>query len=471
MSSTVHRPEHGGATALLLVDTGAIPYRAAVEDVEISNGAGEPGARYVYTEYVRTDLTEDERARRPVVFAFNGGPGSASLWLHLGIGPRRIADADTLSPRQTPPFGLVDNDDSPLDVADLVFIDPPGTGFSRLLGKEHAPAFYGTEQDARATIEFIERWVRRNARENSPRFLVGESYGTLRAARVARNAGGGPFLGGATRAAHLSGAIVLGPAFALGDDSWAGEVRDALQLTSLAATARHHKIAREQATDDEVLEFAREELLPVLTAGSMASPQRRQAAAARIAGLLGLDAQVVLGHDLRISPNLYTRLALASSECVLGSYDSRYILPAAGAGDDPVSDDPAMGQYAPGFLGSIECYLRRDLAYVTTEDYRAIAWAEVYSDWDYGGPERRRSIDEFAEVLRRNPRFELLVGVGSYDLVTTSAAAAYAVSRHTVDGDRIHLRNYESGHMPYLGAAPRARLAQDIRSFITRLSA
>src|SRR5262245_52335517 len=157
MSGAGRRPEDGEATALLFVGASAVPYRAAVEDVEISNGAGESGARYVYTEYVRTDLTENERDRRPVVFAFNGGPGSASLWLHLGIGPRRVADADTLSPRQTPPFDLVDNEDSPLDVADLVFIDPPGTGFSRLLGSEHAPAFYGTEQDARATIEFIER--------------------------------------------------------------------------------------------------------------------------------------------------------------------------------------------------------------------------------------------------------------------------------------------------------------------------
>ena len=448
-----------------------IEYAARVFETDVTDGGGALGARYVCTQYVRTDIPPDERSRRPVIFSFNGGPGSASVWTHLGIGPRRIAQADSLTPVMTPPFGLLDNVDSPLDVADLVFVDPPGTGYSRLLDPSKAEAFHGTDQDARATIEFIETWARRNRRQNSPRFLLGESFGTVRAARIARNASGGPFLGGATRAAAITGVIILGPALGHWLPEWSGDVRDALEVPTYAATARYH--SGMSVPPEEVARFARTELLPALAAGAELPHDERRAIAVRLAEILALDVQVVLDHDLRIPPTQYARLVREHAGEHVGLYDSRYTLPAEGAGHDAVTDDPGMGQYAPAFLGTIERYLHEELGYVTDEDYRGIAFADVYANWDYGDgadAPKTGALEELAAVLRRDRRFEVLIGVGDYDLVTTSASTEFAVARCQVDRSRVHLHRYASGHMPYLGAEPRQSLARDLREFVTRLS-
>ncbi|WP_417505693.1 S10 family peptidase [Microbacterium sp.] len=458
MTAPVRKARIGGAE---------IEYRGAVGEIDVSDGEDGPGARYVFTEYIRTDLTDDERAARPVLFAFNGGPGSSSVWLHLGLGPRRVADADTLHPRMAPPFALVDNDDSPLDVADLVFIDPPGTGYSRIHPDADRERFHGVEQDARATLEFIGRWVRRNGREQSPRFVMGESYGTHRAARMSRLANGGPMRGGTTRATSLNGAIVLGPAFGLGEPAWNGDVRAALEFPTLVHTARHHG-AVSDLSDDDVSDFARTELLPALVAGTQLDDAEREALAARMGGLLGLPAPVLIEHDLRITPDAFARLALRAEGRQLGMYDSRYTLSAQGAGSDPVADDPAMGAYAPQFTGAIQHYLREELGYASDDEYRAIDFRLAMGGWDWDGHDSPHSncFGDFTEAVRRDERFELMIGVGEYDLVTTRAATEFTFTRFRFDRSRVHLKVYGSGHMPYLGEAPRVALATDIRGFV-----
>ena len=458
-------------TRTITIAGAEVTYRGSVGEIEVGDGTGGPGARYVYTEYVREDLPESERTTRPVLFAFNGGPGSSSVWTHLGIGPRRVAEADSLRPPMSPPFSLVDNEDSPLDAMDLVFIDPPGTGYSRIRDGVETERFFGVEQDAGATLEFIGHWVRRNRREQSPRFIAGESYGTLRAARVARLANGGPFHGGRTRPTSISGALVLGPAFGLGETAWSGDVEAALSLPTLVRTARHHGAAVAES-DDELAQFAREQLLPALASGTTLTDQARSDIAARIAGLLGLPVSQILARDLRVSAAEFAKLVLADRGLHVGMYDSRFTLASAAAGVDPVADDPGMGVYMPQFTGVIERYLRDELHYETDDEYRSIDFRITMQHWDYDGQRMPQSncFGEFAEVLRRDERFELLIAVGDYDLVTTREAAAFALTRFRFDRDRVHLRTYASGHMPYLGAAPRRQLGSDIRAFVLKVA-
>ncbi|MDI6022661.1 hypothetical protein QBL02_03785 [Leucobacter sp. UT-8R-CII-1-4] len=448
-----------------------ISYEGSVVEFDVSDGEDGPGARYVCIQYLRTDLPAPEKQARPVLFVFNGGPGSSSVWMHLGIGPRRVAAADSLEPPMTPPFELADNEHSPLDTVDLVFIDPPGTGYSRLHDAVDTTKFYSVEQDARATLEVIGQWVRRNRRESSPRFVAGESYGTLRAARIAKMANGGPFHGGTTRSTSLSGAIVLGPAFGLGESGWTGDVQTALEVPTLARSAQFHDVAP-AASDDEVERFAVETLLPALVSGSRLAPTQRQEVAQRLAKYTGIDPSILFANNLRISLPEFARTLCAGENQHIGMYDSRYTLPAQNAGVDPVADDPGMGRYAPQFTGTIEQYLREELGYASDLEYRSIDFRITLSHWDYDGERvpAKNSFGDFAEALRRNPGFELLIAAGDYDLVTTLEATKYALSRFQYEEGRVHLNRYESGHMPYLGASPASQFSSDVREFIDRLS-
>lgn len=458
-------------TRTLRIGEGEIEYCGRVTETDVRDEDGGPGALYVCTEYIRTDLSPEERTLRPVLFAFNGGPGSSSIWLHLGLGPRRVGGADSLHPPMSPPFALVDNADSPLDVVDLVFIDPPGTGYSRLQDDADPAHFYGVEQDARATLDFIAAWMQRNGREQSPRFLMGESYGTQRAARMSRLSNGGPMRGGLTRATSLSGVIILGAAFGLGEAGWAADVRAALEFPTLVRTARYHG-APATASDEDVVRFARMELLPALAAGSDLPDSERSELAVQMGELIGVPAQVVLDNDLRLTPVSFARLALAPQRKFLGMYDSRYTLSADVSGSDPVADDPAMGAYAPQFVGSIAGYLRDELGYASDEQYHGIDFRITMEHWDWDGQRTPSGncFGEIAEVLRRDERFELMVGIGDYDFVTTRAATEFAFTRFHFDRHRVHLKTYASGHMPYLGQSPRAALASDLRTFLTRLA-
>ena len=215
-------------------------YQAQVDETVVALEEG-PGALAAEARIVSFSYTVLDQAppNRPLLFAFNGGPGSASLWLHLGfLGPKRLADADSTTPRQVPPFRLVDNPDSPLDVADIVLIDPPGTGYSRVADEQCAHECYGVDADAKAMLQFVSIWSRTHHREHSPKFLLGESDGGLRAAVMARLAAGGPLETGRVETVALNGIILIGPA--LMEHGVSPEVRSVAALPSLAAAGHFH---------------------------------------------------------------------------------------------------------------------------------------------------------------------------------------------------------------------------------------
>jgi carboxypeptidase C (cathepsin A) len=269
--------------------------------------------------------------------------------------------------------------------------------------------------------------------------------------------------------------ILLGQA--MGGDT--GEASFANSLAALAATAWYHgkvdqatRTLQEHVADAQ--SFASGEYLVALYAGSRLAADERQRIAERIAGLIGLPASLVLENDLRVSADTFSTALLADRGQQVGKYDSRFVLPLAASGNDPVADDPAMGQYVPGFVAALNMHLRDEVGARLEEPYLPIEFRKVNSRWDYGSgpgvPTRGEYAKDLAVAMRRNPSLRLFVGTGYYDLVTTVGAAEYTVAHADFPAERVTLRNYASGHMPYLGAENRRQLADDLRQFINEAS-
>jgi carboxypeptidase C (cathepsin A) len=303
--------------------------------------------------------------------------------------------------------------------------------------------------------------------------MLGESYGTIRAAVAAKLMAGGPFGSGSMDAITLNGVILLGQA--MGND--AGEASLANTLPSLAATAWYHgKVDKTGRTLQQHLgaaqDFAATDYVRALYAGSRLADSERQKVADRLAALLGLSEELVLQNDLRVSTDVFAKSLLADQGLQLGKYDSRYVLPLAGSGGDPVADDPAMGQYVPGFVAALNLHMRDELGVTIDDDYLPIEFHKVNGRWDYGHgpgiPSRANHADDLAVAMRRNPDLHLFVGTGYYDLVTTVGSAEYTISHGDFPTDRVTMETYESGHMPYLGEDSRRKVAADLRAFIVK---
>lgn len=457
-----HRAVIGGRT---------IRYRASVDENLATNDAGQPVASIYTFSYERTDVKD--RSTRPVIFAFNGGPGSSSLWLHLGLlGPRRLASLDALPQPTVAPFSLEDNADSPLDVADVVLIDPAGTGYSRVLPGGTDQDVFTTEADAKVTVRLIEAWLRSHGRMNAPKYLISESYGTVRAAVVARLLAGGPTATGGMEGITLNGIFMVGPAL---DMTASSDLVAIAGLPTLAATACHFGKVGLPCSPDQQVSRARALIgsgyLEALYAGAALAPDARLAMAEKLSVLTGLPASAWVANDLRIAPAQFSRLLLADQGKVLGMYDARFTLPAQAAGSDPVADDPAMGTYVPGFVALATPYMQQELGVRLDQPYEPIAFAGVNGRWDYGAgkglPSARSYATDLAIAMRRNPSMRVVIASGYYDLVTTLEMARYSVTHARIAPDALTFRTYPSGHMAYLGKDSRLALAKDLRRLVT----
>lgn len=443
-------------------------YTVTAADTVLRDTAGEATGSIFSFSYVAEPRKGD--APRPVLFIFNGGPGSSSMWLHLGLlGPRKVAFRD-VTPAQVPPFRLEDNPDSLLAVADLVFVDPVGTGFSRYWGKGKATDFYGTEEDAASIVQFVSRWLDGNHRWDAPKFLLGESYGTTRVNLLSRRLMGG-FMDGQLKGIALNGVILVG-----GDGGLARpEGNDAFLVgfTTQAATAWYHGRAdRAGRTFDRFIAdaegFARDALLPALAAGPTLDPAARRAIAARQAGFVGLPIDFLVAHDLRVSQQDFQRALLADKGEVVGTYDTRYVLPVANSRGDPVSDDAAMGQYTAVFAGALNTYLRDELGIDIPDDYVLIDWVNVNLKWNYHREDTDAGAD-LAAAMRRNPDLRLMTAEGWFDLFGAVGGARYGIAQRHLPADRVTAREYWSGHMCYVGEAG-VQMASDLKDFIVGAS-
>lgn len=434
-----------------------VVYDAAVEGFDATDLAGKPTARLVAISYV----ARAARADRPVLFVFNGGPISPSAILHMGaFGPKRVAVPEDVA---APPdrFRLVDNPHSPLDVADIVFFDPAGTGFSRTAPGVDPTSQFSVAADARQLEQLVLAWTRAHGREASPVYLVGESYGTIRAPAAAgqlAEAGRPP-----------AGVILLGQAVNIVEYSQRrGNILSyVVSLPTLAAIAWWHDKADRQGRDFEQFmaqarTFAAGEYLGVLFQGAAAPPARREAAARQLQAFTGIAADYWLGHALRMTKVDYQRALFPGER--LGTNDARYRGPATGP--DPFDVVPAS------FYRFFDRYLAGDLGagalggYVTDSPVTG-----GFNGWDYGRSKTPFGDWPYAQPLTdlfaRQPHFRLFVANGYYDTQTTTGAMDYLVAQSGWPRDRVRSTYYEGGHMPYTVEASLKQFAGDVRAMVT----
>ncbi|MCH2180911.1 MAG: hypothetical protein MK108_02805 [Mariniblastus sp.] len=451
-----------------------ISYRVIAGETYLRDSAGNVIGSIFSFSYLRTDVDSQDR---PVVFIFNGGPGSSSVWLHLALGPKKVVLDKEVNPSNVPPFQLSDNEDGLLDVADLVFVDPVGTGFSRPLNGTDPKRFWGVDEDADSIAQFIELWLSEQGRWNSPKYLLGESYGSKRAAVLSRFLMGSPFPPGVLRGITLNGVIMVGttlgnPAATVTPEQ--AIKQNALRLPSIAMTAAYHGLTPPPANLDkhfqQVLQFARTDYLSALqqAADDQLSDTDRAAILKQVETLTGLTPSQI-GEDLVINEKEYAKIALQGKGLEIGLYDSRYTLPLMNSGQDPVADDPAMGRYVPGFVGGLHQLLGNHLGVKLDRPYIAIRWKDLLPNWNF---ERgftavpiESSAQELAWAMRRNPDLRVLVASGYFDLITTPAAAIDQVEAGKLPSERVTFKEYPSGHMVYLGGTEQA-FAEDLRRFI-----
>lgn len=460
-SVTEHAIKIGGKT---------IPYQATAATIHLKNDDGEPTGNLYYTAYTRTDV--DDVSQRPLAFIYNGGPGSASVWLHMGaFGPRRILVNDS-GPTPPPPYNLTDNVNSLLDVADMVFIDPIGTGFSRVVGKGQGKDFWGVDEDASSLTQFISRYVTRNQRWNSPKFLIGESYGTTRSAvlvNMLQRRAGMDFNGVVLISAVLDFETLL---FAPGHD-----ISYVTYLPTYAATAAYHHLIPEppdlEAFLDEVRAFAIGEYAQALAQGASLPADRRAAVRKQLAAYTGLSEDYLQKADLRVQAGQFRAELQRSRGMVTARLDSRY----DGFTGDLLSEsagyDPQSTAITGAYTAAINRYLRGELGFKTEERYRTGGGARGWN-WNRGGgrgwPGSTYVASDLEQAMIQNPNLRVQVENGYYDLATPFFAIEYTTDHMNLPDelrDHIQHKYYEAGHMMYVKTAELAELKSNIARFIS----
>lgn len=450
-----------------------IEYRTVCGDYPVKASDGTVlGTMFTYS-YIRTDVSDTES--RPVLFAFNGGPGSSAMWLHAGIlAPRTVKLENATSPQTVPPFELEDNEECLLDICDIVLIDPMGTGYSVILNEERQKEVYSIEQDAQIFAEYIWYWQNREKRWNSPKYVMGESYGTLRACLIPTFLMGGPFsVSAAATGLTLDGIILMGSAVTINPGII--PVRESLvepmvlDFPTMAACNWYHTKGEKpelKSFIEEAFTFAEGELLSGLYKGNSLTEEERRSFFEKLSYFTGLPESLLVRKHGRIDTATFSRERLGHEGLDIGLYDGRYVLPQSNriGTPDPVADDGAMGLYTPAFRGAFE-QLVRELGIKTEQSYKIINFS-VNGMWSYDSA--RTPAEHLQAAIRRNKSLRILICSGCYDLVTTMGQARYAANHFDRAEDQIIVKEYESGHMPYLGKDSRKALAEDCRNLILK---
>lgn len=427
---------------------------------------GTPRAAINYYSYIK----EPRDPRRPITFLFNGGPGSGSVWLHMGaFGPKRVAIPSDARDDGAPPYPLVDNPDSLLDATDIVFIDPVGTGFSHALGKTDPKEFWGVTKDAKSVAQFIRLWLNDNGRWNSPKFLGGESYGTTRSAAVAHE------LEGSYNDVGLNGIILISTILDFGAQAevQGNDMPYIISVPSMAAVAWYHnKVADRPASVAafvaEARAFASGPYAAALMKGNALAGEERDGIRRQLARYTGLSEAFLERADLRPSPGRFWKELLRDRGLVVGRLDSRYTGRDRDSAGEEFDNDPSFYGIDAGYAAAINSYLREDLGWKTDRSYVTIGSVQPW-DWDLGSGEGTyyKSVAPYiGQSLRENSGLRVFVAQGYYDFATPFYGAEYALSRTGFPTARISFKYYEAGHMMYVRDEDRGQLSRDIRAFI-----
>jgi carboxypeptidase C (cathepsin A) len=471
-----------------------LEYRAVAGLLQVDDRKDEPSAVMSYVAYFGKPGT----APRPVIFLYNGGPGSSTVWLHMGaFGPKRVLTGNGRHAGAAP-YRLVDNEFSLLDAADLVFIDAPGTGFGRIVAvtrdkakekeklKEKEKEFWGTDQDAQAFARFIRKFLTQHSLWNAPKYLFGESYGTTRSAVLAN-------LLQNQEAIDLNGVILLSqilnfgfspdePQFAPGDD-----MPYALALPTFAATAWYHGrlpafADRSPQTLDrllaEVRSFALREYLPALLAGPALDTGARQSLTAKLSGYTGLPAAYLAKADLRVSGGMFGSQLLSDEGAIVGRLDTRYSGPSMDRLAKEWTYDPQSSAISSAYVSTYNDYVRNTLKFGAELTFRP--YVDVEPNWDFRhqppGVDKPRAITvnvmpDLAAAMTTNPRLKVAMHAGLYDLATPFFAAEYELLQLRVPAalrQNIEVHHYPAGHMMYDDPASLKLLHDNVVHFLAR---
>lgn len=436
-----------------------VAYKAIVAETFLRDASGAPTGSLVTTAYVRTDAKDPAR---PVLFLFNGGPGASTTPLHFGaFGPKKRTDD---GPNQR----MVDNPDSILDAADLVFIDPIGTGYSRPFPGVDGKQFWSRTGDAQSVKTVIQEWLKTNGREASPRFILGQSYGTTRAALITK-------IGDDLK---LDGVLL----FALVGNPSGLEMPYVTTLPTFATTAWYHKKVDRagrsvQQMHDEAVEFARTTYVNALIRGASLPEAEKRKVAVQMSALIGLPADFILAKNLRLSREDFMFSLLKDQGLRTGQLDGRATARLDAPPQRPPYDDPGMGFAEPrpqgpaptGMLpvakglSSLESYYKQDLKFRTAETYNALN-LDVNSAWDHEG---MTDVNGFiGKAMQANPKLRLFWAAGYYDVTTPPYGARYALDQAGVPGEQLTAAYFDGGHSVFTDPGNHAALSAAVRKFL-----
>jgi carboxypeptidase C (cathepsin A) len=439
-----------------------IDYTATTGMQPLWNNDGEPIASLFYTYYKRSNIKNTEN--RPLVISFNGGPGSASVWMHIAYtGPRVLKIDDEGFPIQ--PYGIKENPHSILDVADIVYVNPVNTGFSRPIPNEDGEVdkekFFGVDADVKYLAEWLNTFVSRNNRWLSPKYIIGESYGTTRVSGLALELQNNQWM-------YLNGVILVSPT-ELGIER-DGPVGIANRLPYFAAAAWYHdalpaELQNKELEDllEEVENYTINELTPVLVKGGFTETSKKEAAAEKMAYYSGISKEVILQNNLDVDYRYFWKELKRKDGVTVGRLDSRYLgIDAKEAGDSP-DYNAELTSWLHSFTPAINHYLRNDLNFET--DLKYFMFGPVHP-WDRSG---NNTGENLRQAMAQNPNLDVLIQSGYFDGATTYFNAKYTMWQLDQSGklkDRLSFKGYESGHMMYLRAEDLKNANEDIREFI-----
>ncbi len=448
-----------------------VKYTAIAGETYIKDENNKPRAAIYAVAYVK-DGVDDPRTR-PVTFLWNGGPGSSAMWLHMGaFGPKRVDVPSNAKDDGGPPFPIADNPLTILDVTDLVFVDPVGTGYSRPLGKHEGKEFWGVSEDAKAMADFIRQWISDHERWNSPKYIGGESYGTTRAAAVINDLEGG------WNDVTINGLILISVAIDFYTSSFeeSNELGYVTFLPTMAAVAAYHGKVEPgpdgfEAFIERAREFALTEYAEALLRGNTLPAAERERIKKKLSGFIGISEEYLERSNLRVTERRYYKELLRDRGLTIGRLDGRYTgVDIDNAGETPQAD-PSFYGIDGAYTAAINDYMSRDLGVKMERQYRTLhlpallAWKWELADAGF----RTFNVNVtpyIGNAMRQNSDLRVLVASGYYDFATPFFDAEMSFMRNGVVPERISYTYYHAGHMMYLHHPSLEQFLEDTRQFI-----
>jgi carboxypeptidase C (cathepsin A) len=450
-------------------------YTATAGNVLVRNDEDKPYGSFFYVAYT---LDGAEPKTRPVTFLYNGGPGSATLWLHMGsVGPVRVI-TDSPKPTGGAPYQIVPNQDTLLDKTDLVFVDAVGTGFSKPVGKATEKEFAGTDQDIHSFDRFVLRYLTVNQRWNSPKYLLGESYGTTRSAGLSDAL--------VNDGVYLNGVILVSSILNYGRLVPGMDISYITDLPSFAAIAWYHNKLPNKPADlkpflDEVRAYAAGPYAQALAKGDTLSAADEDAVAQKLSTYTGLSVPYLKQANLRVSPSRFRKELLRDQREILGRYDARFEGTDIDAAGENPAYDPADTSIAGAFISAFHDYLSRDLNYSTADTYY-VQGRNVIQDWDWkhhmpgvffsrGNLWLPYVAGDLADAIRKNPHMKVFSANGYFDLATPFFGTEYDLQHMMLDPalrKNVEFGYYPSGHMIYLNVDALKQLRGDLETFYSQ---